>query len=324
MKFPKNNKGRLNWLALAIHKFWVRSIWVRWGLAPLITGVVPVLTVAYFSNRVFGEIVKHRYPDFSTWVDTNAWVILVSAFIYPTLLIALARFVMHRVNSNGINQDVLLSLIATLDRIVGCKAKRFGGYVTSLKQMKKDTPIEKPFEAITQPNIQIAEITRGVCELFNVIMKEEKPRTLIKVVLVEINNNKVVDLPVFFPEDEPPLASIKLLNQPESTIMTAVRIKKMVIISSTKKEMQKKQGRRYVASDEDSKESDCSLICFPIRHAPTNSVPFVLSIHSDEVGVFNKENSELYEHLLGRFERRISLEYSLMTIKEEVANREHN
>lgn len=323
MRFPKNNKGFLNGVAFAIHKFWGHSVWVRWGLAPLITGVIPVLTVAYFSNRVFSEIVKLRYPVFSAWVDANAWIILVSAFIYPTLLIAIARFVMHRVNSNGINQDVLLSLIATLDRIVGCKAKRFGGYVNTLGQAKKDGVVDKPFETITQPTMQIAEITRGVCELFSVLFGDVKPRTLIKVVLAEVSHNKVVNLPVFFPEDEPPRTSLKILNKPESTIMTALRTKKMVIIDSTKRESQKKRGRKYVAGEEDGNNPDCSLICFPIRHDPTNSIPFVLSIHSDEVGVFNKANSELYEHLLGRFERRISLEYSLIKIKEEVIIREH-
>ncbi len=324
MKFPKNNKGILNWVAFEIHKFWMRSVWIRWGLTPFITGAIPALTVAYFSNRTFGEMVKNRAPDLAAVLDANAPLILVSTFLYPSLLIAFARFVMHRVNSNGINQDVLLSLIATLDRIVGCKAKRFGQYLAILRRATNDGSVEKTFETITQPNVQIAEITRGVCELFNVLLAEARPRTLIKVVLAEINNNKIVDLPVFFPEDEPPRVNLKVLNQPESTIMTALRTKKMVIINSTKKESQKKQGRRHIASDEDDKDSDCSLICFPIRHESTNSVPFVLSIHSDEAGVFNKVNSQLYEHLLGRFERRISLEYSLMKIKEEVVSHEQN
>jgi hypothetical protein len=322
MRFPKNNKGFFNGLAFAIHGYWQHSVWIRWLLTPLITGVVPALTVAYYSSRVFGDMVKQHFPAFTAWLDAYAWLVLISAFIYPSLLIAIARFVMHRVNSNGINQNILLSLIAVLDRIVGCKAKRFGDYVAA--RSKNSSENKDPFETITQPQLQIAEITRGVCELFNVLLAEAKPRTLIKVVLAEIQGGKVVDTPIFFPEDEPVRVGVKILNQPESAIMTALRTKKMVIIESTKKELQKKQNRRYVASEEDDKDADCSLICFPIRHEATKSIPFVLSIHSDEAGVFRKENSELYEHLLGRFERRISLEYSLMKIKAEVANNEHN
>lgn len=283
------------------------------------TGILPGLTVAYFSNRVFGDTVRQWAPDFTGWLDTHAWLILLLAFVYPTILIAFARFVMQRANSNGISQDTLLSLIAILDRIVGCKAKRFGDFVIRLNRGGTDAISEETFETITQPLTQIAEITRGVCELFNVLLVDTKPRTLIRVVLVEIKGNKVVDLPVFFPEDEPVRTKIKVLNQPESTIMTALKTKKIVIIESTKKEGRKALGRRYVAGDEDDNESDGSLICYPIRHEATNSIPFVLSIHSDEAKVFTKQNSELYKHLLGRFENRISLEYSLMRIKEEVA-----
>lgn len=324
MKFPKNKKGFINHFAFAIHKFWVHSVWVRWVLTPVVTGVVPALTIAYFSNKAFGEIVRKQFPAFAAGLDSSSLLILISAFIYPTLLIAFARFVMHRVSSNGVNQDILLSLIATLDQIVGCKAERFGEYVTNLKRAKKDGGVDKTFEAITQPNVQIAEITRGVWTLFNVLLSEARPRTLIRVVLAEVANNKIVGLPVFFPQDEPPRTEIKMLNLPNSTMMTALQTKKMVIIDSTKKELQKKQGRRYVASNDDDRESDGSLICFPIRHKVTNSVPFVLSIHSDEVGMLNKMHSQLYEHLLGRFESRISLEYSLLIIKGEVEKREHN
>lgn len=322
MQYPKNNKGKLNRAAFAIYKFWSRSVWVRWGLAPLVTGVLPAITLAYYNNKIFGGAVRQWAPKFTEWLDSYTWVILVLAFIYPTLLMAFARFVKHRVNSNGINQDVLLSLIAILDRIVGCKARRFGDYLKTLNRQPQSGNIGPTFETITQPATQIAEITRGVCELFNVLLAEAKPRTLIKVVLARVEDNKVVDMPIFFPEDEPVRTRVEILNQPESTIMTAVRTKKIVIVESTLKESQKKSGKRYVASEDDDTDFDGSLICFPIRHDLTNSIPFVLSIHSDEAGVFNKEHAELYKHLLGRFENRISLEYSLMKIKEEVANNE--
>ena len=323
MKSPKNNKGFRNWLAFKIHGCWQQSFWIRWVLAPFIIGILPALTVAYYSNRKFGELVKQHFSELAVWLDAYAWLILISAFIYPTLLIAFARFVMQRVNSSGINQNTLLSLIAVLDRVVGCKARRFGEYVAA-RSLKKETTDESPFKIITQPELQIAEITRGVWELFNTLRAEANPRTLIKVVLVVIQGNKVVDTSVYFPEDEPVRVDIKVLNQPNSAIMTTLRTKKMVLIESTKKELQKKRNRRYVASKEDNEDTDCSLICFPIRHEATKSIPFILSIHSDDAGVFKKENSELYEHLLGRFEIRIGLEYSLMKIKEEVTNREHN
>jgi hypothetical protein len=309
MRFPKN-KGFLNGVAYAIHNYWQRSFWIRWVLTPLITGIIPALVVAYYSIDKFGNLTKQYIPAVAASLDDHAWLVMFSAFIYPTLLIAAARFVLDRVSSNGVDRDTLLSLMAVLDRIVGCKAKRFGEYVVAGKKN------EAPFEAITQPQSQIMEITRGVCELFNVLLAEAKPRTLIKVVLAETQGNKIASVPVYFPEDEPVRVDIKVLNQMESTMMTALRTKKMVIIESTKKELHKKQNRRYVIGEEDDKDADGSLICFPIRHEWTKSVPFILSIHSDVAGAFRQENSELYEHLLGRFGCRISLEYSLMKIKE--------
>lgn len=316
MQIPKNHQGRINKFAYAIHKFWGRSFWVRWILAPSITGILPSITLAYFSNRAFGNTVKQWSPAFSGWFDGHAWVILLLVFIYPTLLLAFARFVVHRVNANEISPDTLLSLIAILDRIVGCKAKRFGDFVKQLAGTNASTTQEVAFEAITQPKTQIVEITRGVCELFNVLQTDAKPKTLIKVVLVEIKNKKIIGSPLFFPEDEPVRTQIKVLNNPESTVMTALKTKKIVIIESTHKEAQKSHGRRYVPGDNDDGETDGSLICYPIRHDSTNSIPYVLSIHSDVPGFFTKQSSELYKHLLGRFEHRISLEYSLVKIKE--------
>jgi hypothetical protein len=318
MKIPKNNKGRVNKFAIATHKFWSRSVWVRWLFAPLVTGVLPVVTTAYYSNKVFGEAVRQWAPAFTQWLDTHAWLMLILAFVYPTLLIAFARFVMKRVDSNGINQDVLLTLVASLDQIVGCKARRFGDHVVALNRGATPGNAEQTFDSITQPQTQIAEITRGVCTLFNALLGESRPKTLIRVVLAEIGGDKVVSTPVFFPEDEPVRADMKVLNHRDSTIMTALRTKKIVIVESTLKETKKNSGRRYVASEDDDSDSDGSIICYPIRHGPTNSIPFVLSIHSDESGVLNKEHAGLYKHLLERFENRINLEYSLLKIKEGV------
>lgn len=312
MKFPKN-KGTLNAIADAIYGHWQRSFWIRWIFTPFITGIIPAVVVAYYSIEKFTALSKQHAPTVAGYLDEYVLLVMISAFIYPTLLIAAARFVLHRVSSNGVDRDTLLSLMAVLDRIVGCKAKRFGEYAAGKKSSKVG---QNPFEVITQPLSQIMEITRGVCELFNVLLSEAKPRTLIKVVLAETQGNKIVEIPVYFPEDEPVRVDMKVLNQPESAMMTALRTRKMVIIESTKKELQKRQNRRYIAGEEDDKDADCSLICFPIRHEWTKSTPFILSIHSDIAGAFKYENSELYEHLLGRFERRISLEYSLMKIKE--------
>jgi len=281
--------------------------------APFITGIIPAIVVAYYSIEKFTVLARQHAPTVAGYLDEYAWLVMVSAFIYPTLLIAAARFVLHRVSSNGVDRDTLLSLMAVLDRIVGCKAKRFGEYVAGKKNKKEG---KSPFEIITQPQSQIMEITRGVCELFNALHAEAKPRTLIKVVLAETQGNKIVGVPAYFPEDEPVRVDIKVLNHAESTMMTALRTRKMIIIESTKKELQKKQNRRYIASEDDDKDADSSLICFPVRHEWTKSTPFILSIHSDVASAFRQENSELYEHLLGRFGGRISLEYSLMKIKE--------
>jgi len=320
MKYPKNQKGTLNYIAFRCYKIWSSSFWIRWVLAPIATGVLPALTFAYYKFSAISDYVHKEASWLSNWLDSDAFFILIAIFIYPTALLAFARFVVNRVNSTGVNQDVLLSLVATLDQIVGCKAERFGKYAAELKNNGKNDGIENTFEVITQPITQIAEITRGIYTLFNTLMAERRPRVLVKVVLAVVKDKKISELPIYFPQDEQPGTSIQILNHPNSTMMTALNTKKMVIIESTRKESRKKIGRKFVASDEEDQDSDCSLICFPIRHKFTNTVPFILSIHCDEGGIFNKnEHSQLYEHLLGRFESRICLEYSLMLIKEEVS-----
>lgn len=319
MRFPKNNNGVWSKFASSLHKdFWEKSWFFRWVLTPLITGVIPAIILAYYSKASIAEDIRASFPSGAKILDNNSSWMLIGAFVYPTLLIAFARAIVRNTGSNGTNQKTLLTLISTLDAIVGCKAKRFGEMLTSLSRSGSSITAENLFVEITKPNVQIAELVRGVCMLFTSLYTNERSDTLIKVVLIETRNNRIIDLPIYFPEDEPPRTSVQVLNSPTSTAMIALRTKRMVIVPSTKKELSKAKGARFVRGEESGGEYDCSLICYPIRHEPTKSIPFIVSIHSDEPGILNNKNKEQYEHILGRFESRICLEYSLMRIKDKV------
>lgn len=319
MREPKRKQGWANSLSIALYQHWAKSFWFRWGAAPIVVGILPSLCIAYYTIPVL----KTKLSTFdyfpSVWMDNNGWLVVLMVFIYPTLLISAARFVLSQVNHRSVDQSILFNLMATLDRIVGCKANRFGNHVESLLKEDNSDLKEHPFNEITKPELQIAEIVRGVCELFNSLSTSTgRRKTLIEVVLARVENNKLAAVEIFFPDDEPVRNSIEALNNDQSTMKVALQQKRMVVIESTKKELKKKRNRRYVAGVEDDGNTDWSLICYPIRHQPTNSIPFILSIRSDEPGTFKNEHRELYKLILGRYESRISLEYSLKVIKEEV------
>lgn len=130
-------------------------------------------------------------------------------------------------------------------------------------------------------------------------------------------DGKISNIPVHYPADEPVRSSIDALNHPNSSILTACRTRKIVVVEDTEIEGAKKDGEDKIYVDTGSSKEG-SLICYPVAHVPTQEVPFVISIHCDQKGYFRKDYTETYELNLQRFALRLSLEYSLLLIKEKI------
>lgn len=313
MQVPKG--GRYNLFSrfiLKVYKQW----WMQYFLAPVLLTVPPVLLTKYSDDERFRSLISVHLPTIAQILDEYYILTIFLSSIYTLVVLAFAKSVIQSANNNGLDTDSLLVLIKALDGIVGLKDKRFGRYVKNIDDLSKETL----FCDISQPRDQIADIVRGIWYLFDAA-KTKDTHNLIRVVFAQVDNKKIVKIPFYFPQDEAVKASLDDLNKSNSAFQTALRAKKICIVPDIERELKKVETKRkYVASGHD-KDDIGSIICYPIEHTPTREIPFIISIHCDEANYFKSELSKIYEHTLARFELRLSLEYSLMLIKEKVCEK---
>lgn len=319
MKIPRGN-GFKDRIAICIHRLY-QYWWCRIIIGPLILAV-PGLVTGFYGFSDFHKAVMTWLPSLGKVLDEHVLIIVILALIFPMFLLSSARWVLQRVHSRTITVDWLNPLNAALDRVVGCKANRFSAAAQKTNMAIKR---EDAFCQITQPQMQIAELVRGICEFFNAVRLQSGNANdntrLIRVNLAEIRNNEVVRLPIFYPEDEPvPVQAIPGLNAVNSAIKVALMSKNMLVIHSIKKEMEKPvESRRFVDIGYDG-DNIGSIICYPIIYPPTGDIPFVISIHCDEEDYFKESRSDLYRFSLERFALRLNLEYSLLLMKETLCD----
>lgn len=313
MKIPKVT-SLLNRIAKYLHGYY--SGWFNKTVIHLTVVVPPSLILALYSNKSLKNFIKvistdATYQQIATIGRDYSLVFNAISFIWPIVLLTLGSEIVKRAESDGLSVDGLLALIASLDRIVGTKNTRFSQHVKNINHLSKETV----FENITDPKAQIVEILREICAFFNAT-RSEKKRALIRVTLAIFKDGKICELPVFFPSDEPIKSSIESLNSRNSAFLTAYNSKKMVLISDIQKELKKAIEKRKFAETENEEDNSGSVICYPVK-VQDSSVPFVISIHCDEAGYFKDEFKELYEHSLQRFALRLSVENSLLVMKEK-------
>lgn len=316
MKTPKD-LSRKNRCATYLYSFY--SGWLNKTFFNLVVIVPPALIATLYSNNDVKKFIRVVTSD-TTYLNIAAigkdYVLLFNlfSFVWPVLLISVGAEIAKRANSNGVNVDSLFALIKSLDSIVGIKNKRFHSHVKALGGLTKDTA----FESITDPNAQISEIVKEIGVFFNAI--GEKRSTLIRVTFAVMKGGVIDSLPIFYPNDEPIKSSIDSLNSHNSAFLSAFRSKKMLIISDIKKELKKEVGERKFAETENEEDNLGSMICYPVK-VYDSSIPFVISIHSDESGYFKDEFKEVYEHTLQRFALRLSVENSLLIMKEKLCGK---
>lgn len=312
MQTPKGSKGFLDRMAkllVATSKYRV----VKFLIGPLLLAAPPAIITALYSNPSAKAWIFINAPTLNHVLATYWWLLIVFSAAYPIIIVTLAKAVVKKAEANGLNVDGLLALLASLDAIVGCKETRFANFAASGEKPSK----EIAFCMITQPNQQIAEIVREICNLFNAL-RTEKNKPLIRVVLAVMENGKIVELPIHYPADEPIRATIKQLNDPGSAIILAAKSRKTIIVEDIKKELQRPKKKKRFVDAGNNMDNFGSLICYPIIRHGNHHVPFVISIHCDEPCYFKSNFLDLYEHSLSRFALRMNLEYNLLVIKERI------
>lgn len=316
MKTPRD-LSRLNICAKYLHGYY--EGWLAKLIINLIVVAPPALIATLYSNKDLKNFIliitsEATYSSIAAFGRDHVLLFNAIAFIWPVVLLTVGSEISKRAKSSGLDVENLLALVKSLDSIVGIKNKRFYQHTKKLELLTK----EKAFETITDPNAQIAEIVKEIGVFFNAV--GEKRRALIRVTLAVMINGRIDSLPIFYPNDEPITSSLDSLNSPNSAFQTAFKTKKILLISDIKKELKKSKGQRKFAETENEEDNSGSMICFPVK-VFDSSIPFVISIHSDEPGHFKDEFKEVYEHTLQRFALRLSVENSLLIMKETLCGK---
>lgn len=318
MKTPRGKNSTWLKVTKCLYSYYKESgLFFKLFLALLVAGP-PALIGALYGNRELKKFLHFVFSDnfyqvISEIGRNNTLLFNSISFIWPIILLLLGSEIVKNAQSNGLSVDGLLALITSLDETVGTKSRRFNDKLRNINNLTKETA----FESITDPRAQIEEIVRQICSFFNATQTDKK-KALIRVTLAIMKNNKIESIPIWFPMDEAIKSSVSKLNSTNSAFLTAYRSKRILIISDVKKELQKPEGKRKFAETENEEDNSGSMICYPIKAYNSSVIPFVISIHCDEAGYFKDEFRELYEHSLKRFELRLSVEYSLLMMKESL------
>ena len=314
MRYPKNEISRLDKAAIVADR--IQRHWsIRLIIRPIFLVLIPTAFILYYTNTNFQLKVDEAFP----WVKKfftqgSTFLSLAILWAYPSLLITLSGFISDRAKKNRDQMPVenLYALLRCLDSVVGLKENRFRNFLND-PNLKNGAAEKGVFRAITQPQIQIAELTRAICDLFNALYPESNQK-LIRVVLAQLSEGKVEGIPVYYPNDEDPIASLEVLNSSSSTIMTCLKQRKIVVVSSIKKEVTRHHKKRRFNPSAAKEEG--SIICYPIKWGKSD-IPFIVSIHCDQDGLFKETETAYYQFLLERFELRLKLEYNLALIRRE-------
>lgn len=162
MKIPKGSSKKFDraakWLVDLYTSHWA----VKYAAGPLLLALPPAIITALYSNPAAKDWLAITHPHISQILTEYFWFFIAFAAIYPTIVLKVAQMIAKRADSNGLSVDGLLALLASLDAIVGCKEARFAKQAASTAPLTK----EEAFCKVTNPDTQIAEIVREVCNLF--------------------------------------------------------------------------------------------------------------------------------------------------------------
>ncbi len=289
-----------------------RSGWGRLFLATMIT--MPTYFIAlYFQNSAFNDSIKKVFPDaLTSAIDGEILFICVVVFLFIFLSQALFAYIEEKIQKEDTELANMFSfLLEILEQPVAVKAQRFAEVSQDLVNNETAFTREQVFEKITQPEAQIKLICKSVYEFFCQLC----PDTTFRVRLIEIIDNKPADWFHWEPYSRHPITKMSSLQGSTSTISECLRTRRPVLIPDIRKECEKPETeRKFILPDEKTDELG-SLFCYPIVHNHTDSIPYVLCVSTNKPSL-KKEYMELYLMYMEKFLLRISLEHSLLTIKE--------
>lgn len=287
--------------------------WVRVILGPVLVTAPPGVVFAYLDFDDLRPDMEIWMPDwFGGFLIDHPFQAFVLAVLYIYLLTVGYGFLKSLDKRNELDIPGFLRLFNSLEAVVGEKADRFGNFVRRIADGGKHDAIEA-FDTITQPERQIALLVKGLHAFFDAV---DDKGVAFKVSAVIIRNNQPLEWLCYWPVSEPPRIPLENLRSHDSAICRAVERRELVIVEDRQTESRKDGEERVYVPGTGKTDGEGSLICYPVLHHYSDTIPYVLSVVADKKGYFAESRRELYLWMLKHFEARIGLEHSLLLIKD--------
>ncbi|MCP3922748.1 MAG: hypothetical protein GY714_09210 [Desulfobacterales bacterium] len=274
--------------------------------------ILPSFTTTIVAKKgLKDEVINYVGQPIGDFLNESAILIILGTFLYVILLRAIYAGIENYANSDKVLEfKHLITLIEAFDIIVGDKTNRM------CKQAKKAIASssvcgETTFNKITKPDQQIALLIAGLRRMFLSIDKTEAE---FRVGLISVVNDKPDQWFAFDPISLPPRTEAKDLGAVSSTVSNSIKNRSIIVVEDIQKEMIKKE--RYIKGNTQKFENG-SQLCYPIIHMSTGNIEYVISIAGNRSRCLKEKHIELYKWIIKQFAMRISMEHSLLIMKEK-------
>jgi hypothetical protein len=291
--------------------------WVKNLIKPVFFLLPPMLLTAVATRQGLNEQVVQLFGNtIGDLLNGSALLILLGAYLYISAMKALyAGIEYYSKPARELGTTDLLAILKAINIVVGDKNKRFSTYLKKNLSSNSINP-SVTFNEITRPDQQIALLIKS---LHTVVEFMDDKNAFYRVGLMRVERGTPTEWAAFEPASHPPRTQPEQLAAPSSTISAAIKTKAIVIVEDIQEEMVRKvnkKERRFLRSNTQDGESGAQL-CFPVIHGSTGCVEYVISIAGNKKACLVEEHAQLYSWIIEHFATRISLEHSLLVLKEK-------
>lgn len=307
-----DNRGRK--ICRAVVKI-CEGFFVKNVVYPVVIVLPPAVMMAVAQRSELKTEVSKLAPSLGEMLTTTtALAVLIGAPLYMVLVKTIyAAIKNYSKPGRELSKPEIISILNAIEIAVNAKSIRMATGARGALGKGSICPKET-FRDITLPGQQMSLLTTGIHAVFERLSGETID---FKVGLLKVENGKPTEWLAFHPQAIAPSMTAEELTHRTSTVSCCLRSKKIVIVDDIEKELRKKEDkRRYVASSAEAKEKG-SQLCFPVTHPATGKIQLVITIAGDKANSLIERHSDLYEWVLKHFVVRLSLEQSLLIMKEK-------
>ena len=213
---------------------------------------------------------------------------------------------------------VLSRTLAALTQIVGRKLDRLGSTIKKIVSGEANSAGEKLIYEVTDPGIQIQEITRQIWTLLTGNCGTQR----FKIVLVNTYDSSGYALAGYEPQvDQPPR---ELLTSKETFVAHVAKTRSFQCIPDIEKHLKKikdssasklKKTTPVSFLEIDGAVNSGSICGFPILDNELNSVVYVLTIWHPDTGNLTNDFEKQHQQILIHFFHRLILEHRIQYIR---------